>query len=125
MCESLQTKVTKTLTKLEIQEMLLFAGQLRGDTKPLSKILIQQFGSLAAVLRAPVQSWRYLSVVTQSDETTQSLANIKITDKSERALGLMTVDLRDDLIISGTQCISFKSLSHSRMIAIVAISHWK
>ena len=57
--EKLLTKVTRTLTKLEIQKMLLFAGQPRGDTQPLSKILIQQFGSLAAVLQAPVHSWRY------------------------------------------------------------------
>ena len=34
--EMLLTKVTTTLTKLGIQEMLLFAGQPRGDTKPLS-----------------------------------------------------------------------------------------
>ena len=38
MRERFLTKVTKTLTKLEIQEMLLFAGQPRGDTKPLSRI---------------------------------------------------------------------------------------
>ena len=55
MRERLLTKGAETLTELEILEMLLFAGQPRGDTKPLAKILIQQFGSLAAVLRAPVQ----------------------------------------------------------------------
>ena len=123
MRESFLTMVTKTVTKLEIQEMLLFAGQPRGDTKPLSKILIQEFGSSATVLRAPVQSWRYLSVVARSDVTTPSVADIKITDKSERALGLMTINLHDHLIISDAQCISFKSFSHSRMIAIVAICH--
>ena len=36
MRERLLTKVTKTLIKLEIQEMLLFARQPRDDTKPLS-----------------------------------------------------------------------------------------
>ena len=41
MRERFLTKVTKTLNVLEIQEMLLFTGQPRGDTKPVSKILIQ------------------------------------------------------------------------------------
>ena len=35
--------------------MLLFAGQPRGDTKPLAKILIRKFGSLGTVLRARVK----------------------------------------------------------------------
>ena len=53
--ERLLSKGAETLTELEILEMLLFAGQPRGDTKPLSKSLMRQFGSLAALLRAPVQ----------------------------------------------------------------------
>ena len=55
MRERLLSKGAETLTELEILEMLLFAGQPRGDTKPLAKSLMRQFGSLAAVLRAPVQ----------------------------------------------------------------------
>ena len=55
MRERLLSKGAETLTELEILEMLLFAGQPRGDTKPLAKSLMLQFGSLAAVLRAPVQ----------------------------------------------------------------------
>ena len=38
MCERLLTKGTETLNELEIMEMLLFAGQPRGDTKRLVKI---------------------------------------------------------------------------------------
>ena len=52
MRERLLTKGAETLTELEILEMLLFAGQPRGDTKPLAKILIRKFGSLGTVLRS-------------------------------------------------------------------------
>ena len=55
MRERLLSKGAETLTELEIFKMLLFAGQPRRDTKPLAKSLMRQFGSLAAVLRAPVQ----------------------------------------------------------------------
>ena len=55
MRERLLSKGAETLTELEILEMLLFAGQPRGDTKSLAKSLMRQFGSLAAVLRARVQ----------------------------------------------------------------------
>ena len=55
MRERLLSKGAETPTELEIPEMLLFAGQPRGGTKPVAKCLMRQFGSLAAVLRAPVQ----------------------------------------------------------------------
>ena len=34
-------------------EMLLYAGNRRGDNKPLAKALMRRFGSLLAVIRAP------------------------------------------------------------------------
>ena len=46
------------LSNLELLEMLLYAGNRRGDTKPLAKDLMTRFGSLSAVLRAPVASLR-------------------------------------------------------------------
>ena len=55
MRERLLSKGSETLTELEILEMLLFAGQPRGDTKPLAKSLMRQFGSLTSMLRAPAQ----------------------------------------------------------------------
>lgn len=42
-----------SLADYELLEMLLFPGVPRRDTKPLAKALINQFGSLAAVLEAP------------------------------------------------------------------------
>ena len=55
MLERLLSKGAETLTELEMLEMLLFAGQPRGDTKPFAKSLMRQFGSLTAMLRAPAQ----------------------------------------------------------------------
>lgn len=42
----------EALADYEVLEFLLFAGNPRGDTKPLAKALIAQFGSLAGVLNA-------------------------------------------------------------------------
>ena len=46
------------LSDLELLEMLLYAGNRRGDTKPLAKDLMARFGSLSAVMRAPVARLR-------------------------------------------------------------------
>ena len=46
-------KGSEALGELELLEMLLYAGNRRGDTKPLAKALMRRFGSLSAVLRAP------------------------------------------------------------------------
>lgn len=43
---------TEALADYEVLEFLLFAGNPRGDTKPIAKALIAQFGSLAGVLNA-------------------------------------------------------------------------
>lgn len=43
----------EALADYEILELLLAAGNPRGDTKPLAKELLRQFGDLAAVLTAP------------------------------------------------------------------------
>jgi DNA repair protein RadC len=42
----------EALPDYELLEVLLFAGNPRGDTKPLAKDLLQRFGSLAEVLSA-------------------------------------------------------------------------
>ena len=46
-------KGSDALSELDLQEMLLYAGNRRGDTKPLAKALMRGFGSLSLVLRAP------------------------------------------------------------------------
>lgn len=49
---------TSGLADYEVLEMLLFAGVPRRDTKPLAKALINQFGSLSAVLGASADQLR-------------------------------------------------------------------
>ena len=51
-------KGADALSELELLEMLLYAGNQRGDTKPLAKDLMQEFKSLSAVLRAPAVKLR-------------------------------------------------------------------
>jgi DNA repair protein RadC len=46
------------LPDYELLEFLLFAGQPRGDTKPLAKELLKRFGSFAGVLSAEPESLR-------------------------------------------------------------------
>ena len=53
MRQKLLTKGQESLSELELLEMLLYAGNRRGDTKPLAKALMRRFGSLSAVIRAP------------------------------------------------------------------------
>ncbi len=126
-----------------------FARQPDGDTKRLAKILIPKFGSLAAILRAFVEwladqhgpnnastSALKLGEVAglhlahsnindcPSDETTLSQADTTITNETDRTLRLMTIDLHDNLIVAGTQCISFKSLSHLQAESHASICHW-
>lgn len=56
MRSKLLEKGAAALSELELLEMLLYAGNQRGDTKPLAKDLIREFGSLSAVLRAPASA---------------------------------------------------------------------
>lgn len=53
MREKLLTRGPDALADYELLEMLLFFAMPKGDTKPLAKALINQFGSFAAVLTAP------------------------------------------------------------------------
>ena len=46
-------KGNEALSELELLEMLLYAGNRRGDTKALAKALMRCIGSLSALLRAP------------------------------------------------------------------------
>lgn len=73
----------EALADYEILELLLFAAQPRGDTKPLAKALLARFGSLAAVLTAPP---RQLAGVAGMGEA--SMAALKIVPEAARRLAL-------------------------------------
>ena len=49
-------KSAATLTEIELLEMILYPSNPRGDTKPVAKRLMRELGSLAGVLRAPVET---------------------------------------------------------------------
>jgi DNA repair protein RadC len=56
----------EALADYELLELMLFASNPRGDTKPLAKALIKRFGSFQRVLSAPPQQ---LAEVTGLKET--------------------------------------------------------
>ena len=68
-------KGSDALSELELLEMLLYAGNRRGDTKPLAKALMRLFGSLSAVLRAPAAL-----LAQQSGMGDASVAALKIVE---------------------------------------------
>lgn len=64
------------LADYEVLEMVLFAANPRGDTKPLAKKLLKHFGSLAKVLAADTPSLFALEV------SEASVAAIKVTQEA-------------------------------------------
>lgn len=56
MRDKLINRGADALADYELLEMLLFAAQPKGDTKPLAKRLINRFGSFADVLTAPTDA---------------------------------------------------------------------
>ena len=76
-------KGVESLADLEVLEYLLFGAKSRGDTKPLAKLLVKRFGSLAGVLSA---SREELDGVEGLGEA--SIAALKIVPEAARRLAL-------------------------------------
>ena len=68
-------KSAATLTEFELLEMILYPSNPRGDTKPMAKRLMKEFGSFAGVLRAPVETLQQLDKVGPA-----AIAAIKVTE---------------------------------------------
>ena len=68
-------KSAATLTELELLEMILYPSNPRGDTKPMAKRLMRELGSLAGVLRAPVETLQQLDQIEPA-----AIAAIKATE---------------------------------------------
>lgn len=64
--ERLLSGGAEALADYEVLEYLLFAAIARGDTKPLAKALIAQFGSLAGVLNADPKALQRVKGVGES-----------------------------------------------------------
>jgi hypothetical protein len=76
------------LPDYELLEVLLFAGNPRGDTKPLAKELIDRFGSLAEVLSADADD--LLAFPGLGEAGAAALKSVR-----EAALRLMRAELRE------------------------------
>ena len=77
------------LADYEVLECLLFAGQPRGDVKPLAKALIERFGSLGAVLAAdaerlgatPGMGEAAIAALKASEEAARRLAREEVVER--------------------------------------------
>ncbi|MEC7156262.1 MAG: DNA repair protein RadC [Pseudomonadota bacterium] len=82
-------KRSEALSELELLEMLLYAGNRRGDTKPLAKALMRRSGSLSAVLRAPA-----VLLAQQSGMGDASVAGLKIDEAAGLYLSHSDIEYR-------------------------------
>jgi DNA repair protein RadC len=74
--ERLLTGGAEALADYEVLEYLLFAAIPRGDTKPLAKALIAQFGSLAGVLNADPKAMQRVKGVGENTAAALKAASI-------------------------------------------------
>ena len=81
MRERVIAKGAEVLADYEVLEMLLFYGTPRGDTKPQAKALINEFGSLGAVLSAPVGALQKAGI------NTDCVAALRLSGLAARRLG--------------------------------------
>jgi DNA repair protein RadC len=94
----------------ELLELLLFYALPRVDTKPLAKALMARYGSLAAILAAPVDDLRKTEGI--GDGAAALLKAVR-----EAGLRLAQVDIRDRTVLdSGERVVDYcrAALGHSR-----------
>ncbi len=90
--ERLITAGADALPDYELMEVLLFAGNPRGDVKPLAKDLIERFGGFAAALSADPDD--LLAVPGLGVSGVAALKSVR-----EAALRLMRAELRERPVI--------------------------
>ena len=72
---------TGSVADYELLEMLLFAANPRGDTKPLAKTLLKEFGGFASVLTADQAALEKIDGVSQA-----SIASLRVVLESAKRL---------------------------------------
>ncbi len=92
------SKGAPSLADYEILEMLLFAANPRGDTKPLAKSLIREFGELALVLKADPVSLRKIDKVGDAVIATLKIAEL-LGEK------LLRSELKDKNLLGSSQAL--------------------
>jgi DNA repair protein RadC len=85
-----------TLPEYELLEILLFAANPRGDTKPAAKALLEKFGSFAEVVSAPAEALRQVKGVGESGAA--QIAVIR-----EAALRLLQAEAREAPVLGSWQ----------------------
>ncbi len=96
--ERLLSRSGDSLADYEVLEFLLFSANSRGDTKPLAKRLIAEFGSLAKVLSASPEELAKVKGVGQT-----AVGSIKIVAEGARRLAKEQID--DRPILSSWQSV--------------------
>ena len=82
-------KGSEALSELELLEMLLYASNRRGDTKPIAKALMRRFGSLSAGLYAPAAL-----LAQQSGMCDASVAALKLMEAVGLYLSHSDIEIR-------------------------------
>ncbi len=117
MRDRILAKGADTLTELELLEILLYAGNPRGDTKPLAKALMREFGSLGIILRADVAALEKVPKMGNA-----SIAAIKTVEAA--ALYLSQTTLRERPILANWAAVKrhcVNRLSHLKIEKCVMI----
>ncbi len=78
-------KGVENLSDLEVVEYLLYAGNPRGDVKPLAKALVDRFGSLASILSATSEELLAVRAGPQK-LSSAGLAMLKVVPEAARRL---------------------------------------
>jgi DNA repair protein RadC len=100
----------ESLPDYELLEIILFAGNPRGDVKPLAKGLLDRFGGFAAVLSADIEA---LATAGLGPAGTAALKAVR-----EAALRLMRAELRAGPVVdSWTKLIDYCSahIAHGKV----------
>ncbi|NDF13141.1 MAG: JAB domain-containing protein [Proteobacteria bacterium] len=96
--ERLLTTNTDGIQDYELLEVLLYAGNPRGDTKPLAKKLIKQYGSLAHVLSTPPE--QLLKCEGLGEAAAASIAVVR-----ESALRLIKWDVEEKPVLQSWKAL--------------------
>ena len=88
----------EALPDYELLEILLFRAIPQRDTKPLAKKMLERFGSLSAVLSAPLEALLQVRTVDAQGRllrlTAQSALDIRLVHEAARRIGLETLEKR-------------------------------
>ncbi|MCZ4280595.1 DNA repair protein RadC [Kiloniella laminariae] len=109
--QRLLDKGAESFADYEVLECLLFGANPRGDTKPLAKKLIEEFGSLAGVFAAAPEELEKISGMGNA-----AISLVKIVPEAARRMSKTTL-LDQPLINSWEKLVDYCqiSMSHERI----------